>query len=149
MPEEVRFFGRLGAWGVLVGTGYGVLTQEVVGTVALVAFGIGAGFLAVVFGANVRRTGRGMTGEGPLRWVGLPSRERDESPFGDETARIPSRSLAPLEMGLGIALASLGLVFGPWLYLAAALPIVAGVRDWVRGAVEEYRAVERTRERGP
>ena len=143
MPEEVRFFGRLAVWGIVVGAGYWLLTREPVGSVVLVGFGVGNAFLAVMFARDVNRTGRGRSDERPWRWVGLPSEEPDRPPFGDESGRIPAGSLAPVQLGLGVGLAALGLVFGPWLYLAAAAPIAVGLADWFRGAVEEYRATER------
>ena len=142
MPEEVRFFGRLGAWGVVVGGGYWLLTRETTGAVVLIGFGIGTGFLALMFALDVRRTGRGRVDERPWRWVGLPSRETDEGPFADEEARFPAATSAPLLFSIGVALATLGLAFGPWLYLAATLPLLAGGRAWLRGAMAEYRAID-------
>ncbi len=141
MPEEVRFFARLGGYGVIIAIVYWIVSREPIGTVVLVGFGAGMGFVSVMLALAVRRTGRGRVTEPLWRLPALPSREAEEGAFIDEEARLPGASFAPLEFGLGIGLAALGLVLGPWLFLAAAAPLAVGGRDWLRGVVEEHRAV--------
>jgi hypothetical protein len=139
MPEEVRFLGRLAAYGLLIGVVYWFVSYEVAGTVLLLAFGVATGFATVVLLLDVRRTGRGGgLRRRPLDWVALTS-TGDDPPFGDEPAGVPVGSVAPLEIGLGLAIASLGLVFGPWLVPLGLVPIVVGASVWIRETMGEHR----------
>ena len=107
LPEEILFFGRLGAYGLIIGTIYWFVTYETAGTVLLVLFGGGSTLLAAILLATARRE---TADPGPEPGDSL----RPDGPFGDESGRIPGPSLAPIEVGLGLALASLGIAFGPW-----------------------------------
>ena len=138
LPEEILFFGRIGAYGVGIGVVYWFLTYEVAGSVLLIGFGVATGLLAVLLlfgrpktdrrGDRDRQPGAGVTGDGP---------------FADESGRIPAPSMAPLEFGFGLALASLALVFGAPMAVAAVLPLAAGGMSWLRSASAEWRAIDR------
>lgn len=142
MPEEVRFVGRLGVYGLAIAIIYWFISYEVAGSVLLLAFGLATGFAAGYLLLDVRRTGRGGALRGrPWHWVGLTSTE-DEGPFADETGRLPGQSIAPLEFGFGAAVAGLGLVFGPWLVALGLVPMVVGGTVWLREAMAEHRAVD-------
>ena len=139
MPEEVRFLARLAAYGLLVGVVYWFVSYEVAGTILLLAFAIGTGFATVMLLLDVRRTGRGGgLRRRPVDWVAL-TQAGDEPPFGDEPSGVPVGSVAPLEIGLGLAIAALGLVFGPWLVPLGLVPIVVGASVWIRETMGEHR----------
>lgn len=139
MPEEVRFLARLAGYGLLIGVVYWFVSYEVAGTILLLAFALATGFATVVLLLDVRRTGRGGgLRRRPLDWVALTSTS-DDAPFGDEPTGVPPGSVAPLEIGLGLAIASLGLVFGPWLVPLGLVPIVVGASVWIREAMGEHR----------
>ena len=139
LPEEVLFFAREGAYGLFIGIVYWFVSYETAGTVLLVLFGAGASILALILfaGSRSRRTDEldGNTGEGGSL--------QPDGVFGDESGRLPGPGFAPLEVGFGISLAALGIVFGPWLLVAAAVPLANGGRLWLRGASRELAAVER------
>jgi cytochrome c oxidase subunit IV len=142
VPEEVRFLGRLAAYGLLIGVIYWFVAYEIAGTVLLLAFGLAAGFATIVLLLDVRRRRRGPLPRRPADWLGLASDDSDP-PFADEPATLPAGSGAPLEFGFGLAVAALGLVFGAWLVALGLVPIVVGATTWVRAAMAEHRAASR------
>jgi hypothetical protein len=62
------------------------------------------------------------------------------TPFRDESGRLPGETLAPMALGLGIALALTALVFGPWLLVAGVVPFAWGAWTWLAGARDELDA---------
>ena len=128
MPEEVGFFGRTAAYGVFIAIAYWFVSYEVTGTVLLGGFGLATGVGFVLLWRRNRAAKR--TG----------SLDPDR-PFTDESGPVPLRSFAPLEVGLGVAVLALGLVFGIWFVVAAAAPIAMGAIDWVRAARREHDLV--------
>ncbi len=141
MPEELRFMLRSAFYSTFVGIAYWLLTREVAGTVLLLFVGLSA---TVMFGALLyewRRAGHRL--QGPFwRWALLPPADL-ESHTTDESGRLPRPTLAPLSGAVGIALLSLSLVFGIWMALAAIVPLLAGLRGWLRDVMAEYDAVAR------
>ena len=128
MPEEVAFFGRTAGYGLLIALAYWFVSYEVTGTVLLAGFGLATGVGFVL----LWRRSRGARRAGPID---------ADRPFSDETGPVPLRSFAPLELGLGIAVVGLGLVFGIWFVIAAAVPVAAGALEWVREARHELDLV--------
>jgi hypothetical protein len=128
----------MSAYALFLGVVYWFLSYEVAGTVLLLGFGLatGVGFAVLRWES---RAGAGSTG---------PDRSTDR-PFTDESGAIPIRSLAPLIVGFGVAVAALGLVFGIWFVIGGAIPIVAGGLDWLRSAQDELRLAERSEARDP
>jgi hypothetical protein len=129
VPEEVSFFARSAAFALVIATIYWFVSYEPAGTTLLAFFGLASGLAAIV----LFRGWRGSVG-GTARGT--------EAPFTDESGRIPTDTLAPLEVGFGLAVAALGLVFGAWLILAAILPITLGSLAWLHAAGEELDAIE-------
>lgn len=140
MPEEMRFLLRAAGYGLGIGIVYYVLSQEPAGTILLIGFGLAASMLLIVAWWERRRAGRRL--EGPVwRWLLLPPAAQNGG-FSDESGRLPGASLAPLTVALGMALAALALVFGPWLLAAAVIPLGVGLRGWLREAMAEHAALE-------
>jgi hypothetical protein len=123
-PAETRFFAFLGLFGVVLALIYWVVSYEVAGTVLLGAFG-----LACLLGAGRLIVARPAPGS--------------DRPFLDETGRLPGDTLAPLALGLGIALAMTSVVFGPWLLVAGIVPLGWGAWEWFTGARAELDATVR------
>jgi hypothetical protein len=130
LPEEVRFLGRLAIYALGVGVVYWFVSYEPAGTVLLIGFGIatGAGFVVLWRGSRAAAASAAGTVE---------TSTQPDGPFGDETGAIPLGSLVPLEVGFGIAVIGLGLVFGPWLILAGLIPLLAGAWSWLGAAGRE------------
>ena len=103
MPEEVRFFLRQAAFGLLIAVVYWFLTYESAGSVLLLAFGIGSALLTVVLVRQTRgRAGGGRWGA-PWRWLALTPADQ-QSPTLEDEVTLPAGSLAPFQVGLGLAL---------------------------------------------
>jgi hypothetical protein len=171
-PEEVTFFLFLGAFALVIGVIYWFVSYELAGTILLVGFGIATGAMGVRLaldprsarvrrrarteprvassdvapgarpraddagsgpGQGVDRGGRGIAGEGP---------GRVDRPFLDESGRLPAESLAPFAVGLGVAAAATGLIFGLAPVLVGLLPLGWGAWTWLHGAGDELVATE-------
>jgi Cytochrome c oxidase subunit IV len=130
MPEEVRFFGRLSIYALVVGVVYWVISYEYAGTVLLIGFGIATGAAFLVLRGSRQRPDAGEHADGAIE------REPD-GPFGDESGPVPTRSAAPLAVGFGLAVIGLAGAFGPWFLLAGAVPLLLGAADWLHAANHE------------
>jgi hypothetical protein len=126
--EEVRYFGRMSIYALLVGAAYWFLSYEAAGTVMLIGFGLATGAGFTLLRASARR---------------LPDAPDDaestqpDGPFGDESGPLPTRSAAPLAVGLGVAVIGMAGAFGPWFVAAGAVPLLLGAVDWLRAANRE------------
>lgn len=140
MPEELRFLLRSAIYSVFIGIVYWFVSYEWAGSVLLVGTGVATGVLMLVGWSQLRAHGRHLGGQ-PWRWV-LLSPASQPSGMTDETGRLPGNSAAPLTLGFGLALAGLGLVFGPALIVAAAVPIFVGLRAWLASGMAEFAALE-------
>ncbi len=127
--EEVRYFGRLAVYALLVGGAYWFLSHEPAGTMLLIGFGLATGAAFVVLRRGVRQEHPGTGSEGGTATT--------EAPFADESGPVPTRSGAPLAVGFGIATVALAGAFGPWFLIAGAVPLVLGAVDWLRAAEQE------------
>jgi hypothetical protein len=63
-----------------------------------------------------------------------------DRPFSDESGRIPDETLAPFAVGLGVAVAATGLVFGVAPVVVGLLPLSWGAWTWLTAAGEELAA---------
>ncbi len=139
--EEVRYFGRLSLFALIVGVIYWLVSSDPAGTVMLIGFGVatGAGFTLLRSGA--RRP--------PLEGPDEDGSSEPDGPFGDESGPLPTRSAAPLAVGFGVAVIGMAGAFGPWFALAGAVPLLLGAADWLRAASRELALRERLDEPGP
>jgi hypothetical protein len=128
LPEEIQFFGRLGAYGIGIGIVYWFLTYEVAGSLLLIGFGLATGLLGALLFLRRPRDPRELAPEA--------------GPFHDESGRVPSATYAPLEFGFGLALVALAPVFGLPMAVASLVPLMLGGAGWLRAAAAEWRAVE-------
>jgi hypothetical protein len=158
-PQETRFFLFLGGFGIVLATIYWFLTYEVAGTVLLAGFGLGTGLL----GIGLLRSRPGRVARAAAAGDGQSAADDDTSataqashggaadlpgggaagvdtPFETPLGRLPGETLAPLALGLGIALAITAVVFGPWLLVAGLLPMAWGAWTWLGAARDELAA---------
>jgi len=150
VPEETRLFVRSFLFALVVATIYWIVSYDYVGTILLGGFSLASLFaFSLLRGGEPKRdkerTSRAEQREGLaariLDWIGTNERPGEERPFEDEGGRLPAGSLAPVLVGVGIALIGLGLVFGLWSIVAGAIPFLLGAREWFREASAELRAV--------
>lgn len=136
-PEEVRFFARIAVYALVVGIVYWFLTYETAGTVLLIGFGLCALFAGLILGHGTRGVASSRIGSS----AGPAAGGDPERPLLDESGRLPAPGLAPLGMGFGLAMAALGVAFGPWLILAGLVLVAWAGWGWLRSAMAEHAAV--------
>jgi Cytochrome c oxidase subunit IV len=135
IPEEVAFFARSAVFAIVLAAIYWYVSYEWAGTVLLFLFGVGSAGAALVLGRAAAGRGGGRSGDGER----TADRTRPDGPFGDESAPIPNPTFAPIVFGTGLAIAALSLAFGPWMLLAAIMPLVLGATSWLSSANAEWR----------
>jgi hypothetical protein len=145
MPEELRFLLRTGAFGVVIGIVYWLVSSEPAGTILLVLFGIEALFLLLMLGRALWRDGWRPTRH-PAEWISLEQLETP--PVAREPERYAGPGFVPLFAALGIGVTSLAIVYGP-VFLLVGLPLsVAAGWAWLRAAMREH-AAQAAAEAGP
>ena len=147
-PQEVRFFLLLSAFGIVVGLIYWFVSYETAGTVLLLGFGAATGLIGGRLAIDprsrlVRERARAAEGAAMPAAEGTGGGTGDvERPFLDETGRLPDETIAPFAVGLGVAIAATGLIFGPAPVIVGLLPLAWGAWGWLSGARAELDAQE-------
>jgi uncharacterized membrane protein YfcA len=144
-PQETRVFLLMSAFGIAVGVAYWFLAYEIAGTILLLAFGVATGLIAARLvidpaAATVRRLARerdNPTTDAPGGGTGEIDR-----PFGDESGRLPTETIAPFILGLGVATAATSVIFGPAPLIVGVLPIAWGAWSWLGSVRAELEATE-------
>jgi hypothetical protein len=144
-PQETRVFLAMSAFGIAIGVVYWFLAYEVAGTILLLGFGvatgvIGARLVADPAAARVRTAARdrpGPLGDTPGGGTGGIDR-----PFADERGRLPTETLAPFVLGLGVATVATSVIFGPAPLIVGVLPVAWGARSWLTSVGAELDATE-------
>jgi hypothetical protein len=135
LPEEIAFFARSAAYALVVAIAYWFLTYEVAGTILLGGFGVASAVLVgLLFWKRPRPAGPA-GGAGPS-WSG-PLDTAPDGPFGNESGAVPAPTMAPLQLGFGLAVLVLTVPFGPAMALAAVVPLVVGAVGWLRAVEAE------------
>jgi hypothetical protein len=146
-PTETRTFLLVAGWAFLLAAIYWFVAYEPVGTLLLVGLGAATAAVAVRLMASTRRSTPDAATGGPEGSEGTgepdPGRPTADRPFLDEVRRLPSPSLAPFLVGLGIAVAATGFIFGLAPVAVGLLPILVGGLSWLRSVGAE---VDATRE---
>jgi hypothetical protein len=150
VPEETRLFIRSFLFALVVATAYWFVSYDAIGTVLLGGFAAASltAFALLKRGAprrDDRPTGSSSVAGGLLVQVrdliGTAEDPAHERPFEDERGRISVASLAPVLLGIGVAMVALGLIFGVWSVIAGAIPLALGLREWLREVNGELRAL--------
>ena len=132
-PVEARVFQGIAALAAVVAGVYWFVSYEPAGTLLLIGFAVASGIIGLLLasaGSDWRASAAGVRTRDP------------ERPLLDERGRIPSPTLAPFAVGVGVAVALLSLVFGPAPLLVGVLPFAWGAADWLRRASAELEAQE-------
>lgn len=130
-PNEARFFGFIGGFAIVVTIVYWFVSYEPAGTALLGGFALVTALL-----------GWGLSGAG-RRAVAAGGAD-PERPLDDESGRLPSPTLAPFALAIGLTVAMTSIVFGPAPLLVGAPPALWGAITWLYRAIAELRAVSRT-----
>jgi cytochrome c oxidase subunit IV len=134
VPREILYFAGIGSYGFVIGIVYWFLTYEAAGAILLTVFGAASVGFALLLAFSARGRPRDASGNP------APPRAGAEGSFGSPPGRIPGSSLAPLEVGFGIAVCSLSFAFGIWMLIGGIVPFLAGAYSWIRNAERELIA---------
>lgn len=121
LPEEVLFFVRIAAFGLIIGVVYWFVAYEAAGTVMLLGFGAASAVASAVLWFRSREA----------------ERTADGWPIGRDPGRIPAPAFAPLFVGVGAGTVALGLALGPLLVVIGLAVAVTGARSWLAAAMRE------------
>ena len=134
-PQETRFFLLIFGWAGALGVIYWFVSHEVAGTALLAGLALASGLISVWL-IRARRLSKRRA---PAATGGTSAADR---PFLDESGRLPDPTLAPFAVGLGIALAVLGPVFGVAPVAVGVVSFLWGASMWLSAARDELDAEE-------
>ena len=155
--QETRFFLTMAVFGFVVAAIYWFVSYESAGTILLGGFGLATAVIATRLAADpvsrrLRRGGQTRSagsGAAAARPASEDVPETDvagggtggiDRPFGDETGRLPDATIAPFAVGLGLAVAATGLIFGLAPVVVGLLPLAWGAWTWLAAAGDELVA---------
>lgn len=155
-PQETRFFLIIAGWALVLGVIYWIVSLEVAGTALLAGLALAAGAMSVWLirgrDPSMRRqpdTDEGETSGGESARAAPAEADTSgggtegiDRPFHDESGRIPEESLAPFAFGLGVALITLGAVFGIAPVALGIVPLLWGASGWLGDARAELEQTE-------
>ena len=125
LPSESGLFGRVAAYGLFIALAYWLVAHEPAGAILLAGFGVATGVVVAVLQRRRHRLVKAAAGTAPPPRA-TPVAAQAEGPFGDPRLVIAGCSPAPFLVGLGLAGAFLGLVFGAWLTIAGGIVALIG-----------------------
>lgn len=152
--QETRVFVFMAVFGVVVAAIYWFVSYEAAGTALLAGFGLATGIIGARLAADpasrrLRQSAARKTRE-PGAVPSLPDRDVPaggeggiDRPFLDESGRLPDETIAPFAVGIGLAVAATGLIFGPAPVIVGFLPLAWGAWSWLTAAGDEHVATER------
>jgi NADH:ubiquinone reductase (H+-translocating) len=138
MPEEFRVWARMGVIVAALTALYWFASGDPLGTAMLIAFVVGVALPAALVWGWLRRNPAAGAGR-PWRWLLLAEEVGPTRPLAMDDAVFPSRTLAPLMLGLGVTVLALSLIYGPLLILIAVPPLVVAAAGWLGGVNQEHR----------
>ena len=160
--HETRVFLFMAAFGLVVAAIYWLVSYEPAGTAMLGGFGLATGVIGLRLAVapvsrQLRRHGRaGAPAPAVARVPDVPDvpdvPEKDapgggaggvDRPFLDESGRLPDETIAPFAVGIGLAVAFTGVIFGPAPVVVGALPLAWGAWAWLTAARDELAATDR------
>jgi hypothetical protein len=139
VSEEVRFFLRTALYTGLIATVYWFVSYEWAGAVML-AFLFGSSIFFVVVTSVLVKSTRPPRATGSRRGVADTVRAvvgfehnpavEPQAPLEIEDDRFPSSSIWPLALSIAVMLVTLGLIYGPWLWIPGAGLLAASGLAW-------------------
>jgi uncharacterized membrane protein YfcA len=152
MTQEVRLFGAMSTFGIVIGFVYWFLTYDWTGTVLLVLFGVAAGVAAIAELVSSRRRRRAADRLDRPAEAGPAARETTGMALGaagtaeaiatvaaEAEEQLPRPGWAPLGLALGLGAVALGAAFGPAIAVAGLLLTLWAARSWLAATVRESR----------
>jgi hypothetical protein len=140
---------RIAAFGLAAAVVYGLWTREWLGTMGLLTLSLGPGFAGLLMYFESRRRGapKDSWRDAFMRFAGLPpvDPKLTEQLEADDLAVIPTPSIWPFMISLGIAILLTGLIFGAWLLVLGGAVVAWGLWGWIAAANRETTAAENAR----
>jgi ribose/xylose/arabinose/galactoside ABC-type transport system permease subunit len=153
VTDEASAMLRVAAFGFVCSFVYGFLTYEFFGTWSLITLSLGPGFAGLImwFESRKYQTTSESFRDTAWRFAGLPRMDPDldHDLRADDMMVIPSASMWPFILSLGLGITLTGLVFGAWLLLLGGVFTIWGIWGWVAAASRETHAVNRAASRKP
>lgn len=140
MTDEAALMLRIGLFGVASALIYWLISYEWLGSIALLALGLGPGMAGLVMTVMNRGRSAGGGAEQVRRFFGMPREVRGEAIPPEEVVVIPGPTIWPFVLSLGFAVGLTGLLFGLWLSLIGGILVAFGIWGWLRSVLREYRA---------
>ena len=128
MAEELRFFIRIALFTVLIASIYWFVSYEEAGTWLLAGIVSGVVFFVVLVARRAMSSRRG--GRRLKDLLGFAD-SAPEAPLALDEDTFPLSSAWPAVMSLAAALAGLGLIYGPWLWIPGLSLGLAGAWGWL------------------
>lgn len=128
MAEEVRFFLRVALFTTVIGTIYWFVSYEEAGSVLLAGIVASALFFIVLIVGGVRSVRSGPKNVKGI--LGFEETDRDDPlALGEDV--FPTASAWPLIASVAAVLLTVGLVYGPWLWIPGVALGLTGVWGWL------------------
>ncbi len=143
MTDDAALLLRVAIFGLVAGVVYWFLSYEPLGTVALLVLAAGPGFAALFILRHRRQPGAQSEPRAEMlrRLAGIPSPDPPgpKSLEDEDLAVLPTASIWPFAVSLGLTVTVSGLIFGLWLViLGLGIALYAGW-GWIAAIMRETR----------
>jgi hypothetical protein len=142
MTDEAAVWLRIFAFGVVTSAIYWFASYEPAGTVALLAFGLGPGVAGLYLYLHQRPTAPKESWLARAQRFAGVAKDRAHGPAeleSDDLGVVPSPSIWPFLLSLGLTVAVTGLAFGLWLLVLGSALLAVSVVGWLATINQETR----------
>src|SRR4051794_14858772 len=144
---------RVAAFGFVCSFVYGFVSYEFFGTWSLITLSLGPGFAGLIMWFEARKhhpTGESFRDEA-WRFAAFPRQDpvEDHNLAADNMMVIPTASMWPFILSVGLGVTLTGLVFGAWLLLLGGTITIGGMGGGAAAAGREPHGVNAALEGAP
>jgi hypothetical protein len=142
MTDEAAVWLRIFAFGLVTSAIYWFASYEPAGTVALLVFGLGPGVAGLYLYLHQRATTPKESWPARVQRFAGVAKDRAQGPAdleSDDLAVVPSPSIWPFLLSLGVTIAVTGLAFGLWLLLLGSAILALSAVGWLATINQETR----------
>jgi hypothetical protein len=141
MTDEAAVLLRIAVFGFLVAVVYWFISYEPLGTVGFLVLGAGPTFVGAYLVRHQQPWRLESSWDMLRRFAGLPPPDRavEEEPTEEDIEVLPSLTIWPFVLALGLTTAITGLVYGLWPLIVGAGMAAAAVVGWLSAVNREQR----------
>jgi hypothetical protein len=142
MTDEAAVWLRIFAFGLVTSAIYWFASYEPAGTIALLVFGLGPGVAGLYLYLHQRATTPRESWLARVQRFAGVAKDRAQGPAeleSDDLGVVPSPSIWPFLLSLGLTVAVTGLAFGLWLLLLGSGILAVSVVGWLATINQETR----------